>query len=354
MPSPNKQFLKLLLDQHDFMVPMFASKVVENNSIITPDKTVSQKRKTNSLFMKPLVNLASKVKSSSPVAESEPIIMAPNEVQATANLFFKESLVKIDETAPITSHMMTTESALLAATKINTLVEGSERDELPIAQSLDAGSDMPDVELLGIDTVGTESILNIGLPQREATTTDDQLEAAFETPEPLTEVEQMVVITKSFFEQVAPFVAEQIAEFMTEQPLEACAEIMSQIQQLVVVADRLHELVFDGLETGDEALLIEAFLSREYEQLLGAVLPEATPEIITKMIIQFMRYIHSDSYNFAAALQVTEVKYNEEGTHEMKPLDEAGVFTKAQQTTIIWRRKLHWKIGNLMLKNQAA
>ena len=166
--------------------------------------------------------------------------------------------------------------------------------------------------------------------------------------EPWAELEPMVVIAQAFFEQVAPLVSGHIVEFLTELAPEETAEIVAQIEMLTVVADRLHQLVVEGNDLGEEAVQIEAFLCREYTQLLIKVGIEPTEARIT----QFMRYIHSEAYNLQRAVDPIEIE--DEGTHEKKLFEEASVFAKAQQASIAWKQKLHGMMGRLTVQNLAA
>ena len=162
------------------------------------------------------------------------------------------------------------------------------------------------------------------------------------------EQEPMIAQTQGFFEQVAPLVSEKIVDALIELPPEAVAEIVSQIELLVVVADRLHDLVVDGKQAGEEALQIEVFLSEKYQQLLRTVGVEPTPEMIT----QFIRYIYSDAYNLELAMSPIEIE--DEGTHEKKLFDEASVFDKAQQAASALRQNLQTMLGRITVTNVAA
>lgn len=177
----------------------------------------------------------------------------------------------------------------------------------------------------------------VEMPIVELSSVKDQITPAIEALKPYTETEKMAAEIQSFFEQMAPLTSETISEFVVKLPPEEKAEIVAQLEMIVVVADRLKELISKGKESGDEALQIVAFLRREYEQLLKKVLPKATPEMIRKLTDLHMSKLIED-----------------EGTHERKLFDEAGVFAKAQKAAAALKQNLQTMIGRVSVNNLAA
>ena len=153
------------------------------------------------------------------------------------------------------------------------------------------------------------------------------------------------VAVAEFILQVLPAVTQEVYERVQEMEPEAAAEVAAQIETISIVADRLHELVVQGKTDGEEAKQIEAYLKREYEQLLVAVGIESTEEILK----EFIRYIYSAEYQIREDINLKELEIIDEGTHEKKLFDEQGVFSRAHAASLDLSRRLDKSIGQLVV-----
>ena len=160
------------------------------------------------------------------------------------------------------------------------------------------------------------------------------------------EFEKTPAVTMAeFMLQVLPAVTQEVYERVQEMEPEAAAEVAAQIETISIVADRLHELVVQGKTDGEEAKQIEAYLKREYEQLLVAVGIESTEEILK----EFIRYIYSAEYQIREDINLKELEIIDEGTHEKKLFDEQGVFSRAHAASLDLSRRLDKSIGQLVV-----
>lgn len=167
-----------------------------------------------------------------------------------------------------------------------------------------------------------------------------------ETKPLLEELEKSpAVAVAEFMLQVLPAVTQEVYERVQEMEPEEAAEVAAQIETISIVADRLHELVVAGKTESEEAQQIEAYLKREYEQLLVSVGVEPTEAIIN----DFIRYIYSAEYQIQAQLNMDDVEVIDEGTHEKKMFDEQGVFSRAHAASINLKRRLDRSIGQLVV-----
>ena len=183
---------------------------------------------------------------------------------------------------------------------------------------------------------------------------EDNAEQLAANPEVEVEAAQLPITqTTEFIAQVLPIAVEPAREVLLTMTPEAAVEVAARVELLVVVADRLHELVLADNTNGDEAQQIEAFLKRDYEQLLVAVGIEPTPQILA----DFITYIYSDAYQlktFPTELENLELEQGEQGTHEKKLFDEQSVFKKAHLASTGLSQSIGSKIGQMVVTYLAA
>lgn len=170
-----------------------------------------------------------------------------------------------------------------------------------------------------------------------------------DTTDPTVEQEQILSSETEaileFFDMALPAaIAESFQQSVQEhiellEP-EVVAELQAQVEQLVIVAGRLHELMMTGREDGEEPQQIIAYISRAYQQILEAAGIEPTPELIKA----FIAYIRSEAYELQELNLPSVNDYEDEGTHEKKLFDERSVFAKAHQAS----QKLGNQIGGMI------
>ena len=156
--------------------------------------------------------------------------------------------------------------------------------------------------------------------------------------------------------EAAALVSEVVTSFLQELAPEQLVEIEAQIEQIILVADRLHFLVENDAGDCEEALLIDAFLARKFTELLTEIEPILEALNITiddETIAAFIAYVRSDKYQSKADLLANFIEIQSEGTHEKKLFKEAGVFKKAQQASQIWQLNMQSMLGRITLNNAA-
>ena len=156
--------------------------------------------------------------------------------------------------------------------------------------------------------------------------------------------------------EAAALVSEVVTGFLQELAPEQLVEIEAQIDQIILVADRLHFLVENDAGDCEEALLIDAFLARKFSELLTEIEPILEALNITiddETIAAFIAYVRSDKYQSKADLLANFIEIQSEGTHEKKLFKEAGVFKKAQQASQIWQQNMQSMLGRITLNNAA-
>lgn len=209
------------------------------------------------------------------------------------------------------------------------------------------------VSAIGIEDEATIEEIEPAVISTESTaelvteaTTENELSDIINQVEVFAETEKTpAVAAAEFMIQVFPAVTQEVYErVQAMEPVEA-AEVAAQIETISIVADRLHELVVQGNTDGEEAQQIEAYLRREYEQILVSVGIEPTEEILN----DFIRYIYSAEYQIQAKLNMNDVEVIDEGTHEKKLFDEQGVFSRAHAASLNLSRRLDKTIGRLVV-----
>ena len=156
--------------------------------------------------------------------------------------------------------------------------------------------------------------------------------------------------------EAAALVSEVVTAFLQELAPEQLVEIEAQIEQIVLVADRLHFLVENDAGDCEEALLIDAFLARKFSELLTEFEPILKALKITiddETIAAFIANVRSVKYQSKADLLANFIEIQSEGTHEKKLFKEAGVFKKAQQASQIWQQNMQSMLGRITLNNAA-
>lgn len=164
------------------------------------------------------------------------------------------------------------------------------------------------------------------------------------------EAQQPTIVTTEFLEQVLPFVAAEVTERLIAMEPEAIVEVASRVEMIILVADRLHELTVSGNSEGEEGRQIEAFLRREYEQVLLTVGIEPTEE----MLERFINMIQADDYKLRLVTTGYYEEIDDEGTHEKKIFDEQSVFTKAHLASVSIGQKIGNNIGRILVQNLAS
>ena len=148
-----------------------------------------------------------------------------------------------------------------------------------------------------------------------------------------------------------------IEKYLQALEPEQIVDIEARIEQLAVVADRLHFLVETNAGDSDEAQEIDVFLAQEFEQLLVELKPLLQVmgiEPSTEMAQAFVTYVRSKRYQSKTNILASFIEIEDEGTHEKKLFDEASVFAKAQLTTRDWQQNLRTMIGRLTVYNAAV
>ncbi len=163
------------------------------------------------------------------------------------------------------------------------------------------------------------------------------------------EVVAPVAVAKEFVAQVLPTLPEAVVQKIESMEPEVATELASRIEMIVIVADRLHELVVTGTAEGEEAMQIQSFLKREYEQVLLAIGIEPTDELLD----EFIAFIFADSHQLQVGSVGNYIQIKDEGTHEKKLFDEQSVFAKAQHASTVLSQKLGSSIGHILVTNLA-
>lgn len=263
-------------------------------------------------------------------------------VEQEAVLVIPEQIQPIGEQTELTSFEVSSEPEFSVVTEMEPSISyesviASEDMVFDVRAELTLVQDQPNEEPL--------EVLYETAPEADAPLGLTMVETAGETI-----VQAPTVVTEEFIAQVLPVESEVVAERLATMEPEVATELAAQIEMIVIVADRLHELVITGATEGEEAEQIEAFLKRNYEQVLLAIGIEPTQEILEK----FIAYIYAEKYQLQVSTVQNYVEISDEGTHEKKLFDEQSVFTKAQQVSVGLSKKLGNSIGHILVTNLAA
>ncbi|MBC7707745.1 hypothetical protein H7Y63_00800 [Polaromonas sp.] len=153
------------------------------------------------------------------------------------------------------------------------------------------------------------------------------------------------VISIPLFEAIMPApIAEQMTKLVAALLPEKQVEFESRIDQIIVVADRLHFLVESDQGGSKEAVQIELFLQEKLAELLVGV-PEAIQEEIWQ---QFAAIINSDQYKLLIPNATIAIEID---SPEIVKDDELSVYAAVRQGSRRISSSLHNKLGNIALGN---